>query len=138
VTLEVEYLDEEPNGLAAMIGGLIEANLEAHPERVALLRRRASIGIVAADAGVALTLHLAPGRVTVSNGITGKPQVVVRADSETLTALTSVPLRFGFPDAMTAEGRAVTRKLLNRSLKVHGLAVHPRIVSHLNRLLSVA
>jgi hypothetical protein len=137
VTVEVEYLDEEPNGLAAMIGGLIDANLQAHPERVGLMRRRASIGIVAADAGVELTLRLAPGRVTVANGITGKPQVVVRADSEALTELTSVPLRFGFPDAMTAEGRAVIQKLLKRRLKVQGMTVYPGIVSRLNRLLSV-
>jgi hypothetical protein len=138
VTVEVEYLDQEPNGLAAMIGGLIEANLAAHPERAALLQRRASVGIVAMDAGVGLTLRLAPGRVSVSNGITGKPQVVVQADSETLTELTSVPLRLGFPDAMTADGRAVTQKLLKRRLRVQGMVLHPGIVSRLNRLLSVA
>jgi hypothetical protein len=138
VTAEVQYLDEEPNGLAVMIGGLIEANLAAHPEREKLLRPRAAIGIIAADAGVALTLRLAPGRVSVGNGLSGKPQVVIRATSETLTELSSVPLRFGFPDAMTPEGRTATRKLFRGELKVKGLALHPGIVSRLNRLLSVA
>jgi hypothetical protein len=138
VTVEVQYLDEAPNGLAAMIGGLIEANLATHPEREKLLRPRAAIGIVAVDAGVALTLRLAPGRVSLGNGLSGKPQVVIRATSETLTELSSVPLRFGFPDAMTPEGRAATRKLLRGELKVKGLALHPGIVSRLNRLLSVA
>ena len=138
MTAEVQYLDEEPNGLAAMIGGLIEANLAAHPEREKLLRPRAAIGIIAADAGVALTLRLAPGRVSVGNGLSGKPQVVIRATSETLTELSSVPLRFGFPDAMTPEGRTATRKLFRGELKVKGLALHPGIVSRLNRLLSVA
>jgi hypothetical protein len=137
VTASVQYLDEEPNGLAAMIGGLIEANLAAHPERERLLRPRAAIGIVAADAGVALTLRLAPGRVSVGNGLSGKPQVVIRAASETLTELSSVPLRFGFPDAMTPEGRAATTKLIRGELKVQGFALHPGIVSRLNRLLSV-
>jgi hypothetical protein len=137
VTASVQYLDEEPNGLAAMIGGLIEANLAAHPERERLLRPRAAIGIVAADAGVALTLRLAPGRVSVGNGLSGKPQVVIRAASETLTELSSVPLRFGFPDAMTPEGRAATTKLFRGELKVQGFALHPGIVSRLNRLLSV-
>jgi hypothetical protein len=138
VTAEVQYLDQEPNGLAAMIGGLIEANLAAHPEREKLLRQRAAIGIIAADAGVALTLRLAPGRVSVGNGLSGKPQVVIRATSETLTELSSVPLRLGFPDAMTPEGRAATRKLFRGELKVKGLGLHPGIVSRLNRLLSVA
>jgi hypothetical protein len=137
VAVRVQYLDGEPNGLAAMIGGIIEGNLSAHPEREALLKP-AHVGIVAVDAGVALTLRLAPGRVTVANGLSGRPQVVIRADSETLTELTSVPLRFGFPDATTPAGRAATQKLLERRLRVHGLAFHPGIVSRLNRLLTVA
>jgi hypothetical protein len=136
VTVTVEYLDEEPNGLAAMIGGLIDGNLVAHPERRGLLKP-ATIGIVASDAGVALTLRLSLHRVTVANGIVGRPDVVVRADSETLTELSSVPLTLGFPDARTPEGREVTRKLVRRDLKVRGLVRHPRTVSRLNRLLSV-
>jgi hypothetical protein len=137
VTVQVRYLDDEPNGLATMIGALIEANLAAHPERRRLLRR-GSIGILARDADVALTLRLAPDRVSVANGLRGRPQVVIEADSETLTELTSVPLRFGFPDATKPEGRAVTQELLKRRLKVHGLTRHPGVVSRLNRLLSVA
>ncbi len=137
MTAKVEFSDREPNGIAAMIGGLIEANLAAHPERARLLRARAAIGIVATDAGVALTLRLAPGRITVGNGLSGKPQVVIRGTSETLTELSSVPLRLGFPDAMTPEGRTATRKLFLGELDVMGLWLHPGIVSRLNRLLSV-
>jgi hypothetical protein len=136
VTVAVEYLDEVPNGLAAMIGGLIEGNLAAHPERRALLRP-AAIGIAASDAGVALTLRLSPHRVIVANGIVGRPDVVIRADSETLAELSSVPLTLGFPDARTPEGREVTRKLLRRDVEVKGLVRHPGTVSRLNRLLSV-
>jgi hypothetical protein len=134
----VEYLDEEPNGIGAMLGDLIEANLAAHPDRGKLLVPPATVGIVAVDAGVALTLRLVPGRVTVGNGLSGTPQVVIRATSDTLTDLSSVPLRFGFPDAMTPEGRAATRKLLRGELRVKGLLLHPGIVSRVNRLLSVA
>jgi hypothetical protein len=136
VTASVEYSDEEPNGLAAMIGGLIEANLQANPERSSLLRG-AVVGIIATDAEVACTVRMVPGRVTVTNGLSGRPTVEVHADTETLTELTIAPLRAGFPDAMTAEGRAVTRKLLTGDLKVRGLMSHPGVVSRLNRLLSV-
>jgi hypothetical protein len=132
----VEYLDEEPNGIAVIVGGLIEANLKEHPERAALLKR-ATVGMVAPDAGVAMTLHVMPGRVIVANGLLGRPDVVVRTDSSTLTELSSTPLRFGFPDAMTSEGRQVTRKLLRGDLKVKGLLRRPGVVSRLNRLLHV-
>jgi hypothetical protein len=133
----VEYLDAEPSGLATMIGGLIEGNLAAHPDRAKLLRP-AVVGIVPTDAGVAITLRLAPRRVTVADGLLGRSQVAVEADSGTLTELSSTPLRLGFPDAMTTEGRAITQKLLRGDLRVRGLARHPGIVSRLNRLLSVA
>jgi hypothetical protein len=133
----VEFVAAEPSGLATLIGGLIEANLAAHPERSSLLRP-AVVGLMAIDAGAAITLRIAPRGVTVMDGLAGRPQVVVQADSDTLTELSSVPLRLGFPDATTAEGRAITGKLVKGELKVRGLARHPGIVSRLNRLLSVA
>ena len=133
----VQFVAADPSGLATLIGGLIEANLAAHPERSSLLRP-AVVGLVAIDAGVAITLRIAPKGVTVVDGLAGRPQVVVEADSDTLTELSSVPLRLGFPDATTAEGRAIARKLVRGELKVRGLARHPGIVSRLNRLLSVA
>ncbi len=135
--MRVEFTDSEPNGLAAMIGGLIEANLAAHPARARLLAPPAVVGIEARDAEVACTVRLSPGRVRVANGLTGRPTVVVRADTETLTDLTTAPLRLGFPDALTPAGRAVTGKLLRRNLRVRGLLRHPAVVSRLNRLLSV-
>ncbi len=132
----VEYADPEPNGLAAMIGGLIQGNLAAHPQRSSLLKP-AVVGLIAVDAHVGVTLDLAPERVRVANGLSGRADVLVKTDSETLTELSSVPLRLGFPDAMTSEGRAVSRKLLRGDLKVVGLLRHPATVSRLNRLLSV-
>jgi hypothetical protein len=135
--MNVRYLDEEPNGLAAMIGGLIEANLEQHPERHALLSRRAAFGITAPDAEVSITILLAPGGVQVANGLRGMPDVLVRADSDTLVGLSAVPLRFGQPDAMTKEGRAVVRKLFDGRLKVKGLLTRPGTLGRLNKLLSV-
>jgi hypothetical protein len=136
--VKVEYVDAEPNGLATMIGGLIEANVDANPGRARLLGPPAVVGIVARDAEVACTVRLSPDRVTVANGLTGRPAVVVRADTMTLTDLTTMPLRLGYPDALTPAGRAVSAKLVKGDLKVRGLLRHPAVVSRLNRLLSVA
>jgi hypothetical protein len=137
VTAGVKFLDEKPNGIASMIGGLIEANLVSHPERASLLKP-ATIGIVAEDAHVALTLQIEPELVTVRNGLAPRVDVMVRSDSETLTELSSTPLRLGLPDALTKGGRAVTKKLFSGTLQVQGLLRHTGMVSRLNRLLSVA
>ncbi len=136
--MRVEYGDADPNGLASMIGGLIEANLAADPSRGRLLSPQAVVGIEARDADVACTVRLSPSNVLVSNGLNGRPAVVVRADTETLIGLTTAPLRLGYPDALTAAGRAVTVRLLKRDLTVRGLLRHPVLVSRLTRLLSVA
>jgi hypothetical protein len=93
---------------------------------------------VAEDAHVALTLDISPGRVTVANGLAARTDVIVRADSETLTELSSTPLRLGFPDAFSRAGRGVTGKLFKGSLQVQGLVRHAGMVSRLNRLLSIA
>ena len=137
MSVEVAYLDPEPSGLAMMLGGLIEANLAAHPEREDLLAKPATYAIRATDVGVDVSIRLSPGRVAVRNGVVRTPNIVVETDSETLIGLSSVPLKFGLPDAMTKEGRQVNRKLLKRQLKVRGLFLHPGKLARLNKLLSV-
>ena len=133
----VEYGDPEPNGLAAMLGGLIQANLEQHPQREALLRP-AVIAITAPDAGVSVTIAIRPGQVLVRNGEPPRAHLRVRTDSETLIGLSSAPLRFGLPDAMTREGREVNKKLLSGRIKVRGMFAHLGTLSRFNRLLSVS
>jgi hypothetical protein len=135
--VNVRYWDSDPNGLASMIGGLIQGNLDAHPERAALLSSSATYAIVAPDVDVGVSIRLHEGSVTVRNGLVGKPDIVITADSDSLLGLSSVPLRFGFPDAMTKEGREVTRKLLKGELKVKGLLMRPLKLARLNKLLSV-
>jgi len=136
LTATVEYADEEPNGLAAIIGGLIEGNLQQHPEREALLKP-AVVGITAPDVGVSITLQIAPGRVGVANGLQGKPHLLVEANSDTLIELSSVPLRFGLPDNFTKDGRAVTGSLMKGRIKVRGMTRHLGRLARLNKLLSV-
>jgi hypothetical protein len=133
----VSYADDEPNGLATMLGGLIEANLEAHPDRERLLMPGVIV-VTAPDAEVSVTLSMSPGRVDVSNGVKGRPDLIVRADSDTLIDLSSVPLRFGLPDTMTKEGRAVTGKLMKGEIKVKGMYRAPGKLARLNKLLSVS
>jgi hypothetical protein len=137
VTADVVYGDDEPNGLAAMLGGIIQGNLSAHPDRERLLARRATFGIRATDIDVAVSIRLSPGRVEVRNGVVGRPDVLVQTDSDTLVGLSSVPLKLGLPDIGTRQGREVNTKLLKGQLKVKGLFLHPGKLARLNKLLSV-
>jgi len=137
--VRVEYSNPEPNGLAAMLGGLIEANLERHPDRRSLLAP-AVIELTAPDADVSVTLELSPDRVVVSNGSARgrRPHVRVRAGSNALLSLSTVPLRFGLPDPFTREGRRVLGDVLRGRIRIFGLFLHPRRLARLSKLLSVA
>jgi len=136
----VRYLDPEPSGLAAMLGGLIEGNLAAHPDRERLVTegKPATYAIVARDVDVAASIRLSPAGVAIRGGVVGRPDLLIETDSETLMSLSSVPLKFGLPDAMTKEGREINGKLLKRELRVRGLLRHPGKLARLNKLMSVS
>jgi len=132
----IRFADDEPNGLAGMLGDLIRANLERHPGRASLLRA-SSVGIRASDIGLSVTLDLEPGRVTISNGLAkGRRDLTVRSDAATLIGLTAIPLRFGLPDLSSTRGREVVRALLEKRLKIDGMLSHPVALTRLTWLLS--
>jgi hypothetical protein len=136
VTTRVVLTDAEPNGLARMLAGLLEANLARRPERAALLRPGV-VEVDAADAAVAVTVRFDEGSVRVSNGsTTPRPDVRVRASGHDLLALSAAPLRLGFPDPLRPEGRAVLRRILSRQVRVSGMVRHPVVLSRFSRLLS--
>lgn len=126
----------ETEGLGVMLAELVRANLEAHPERAKHLSRPGTVNVHATDAEVEVGLRLGDGEFRV-----GAPHAVadlsIATSSETLLSLSNVPLRFGLPDAFTPEGRRVTSMLVRGGIKVHGMARHLKLMTRLNRLLSV-
>jgi hypothetical protein len=128
----------EPSGLATMLATLIEQNLERDPARRALLDRPGAVSIVATDAEVAVTLRLGGGRVVAADGVDPAASVVIRTDSARLLALTSAPRRWGLPDVLRPEGRAVVRDLLRGDLRIRGLVAHQGLIARVTGLLAVA
>lgn len=135
--MNVTYGGDEPSGLASMVGGLIDQNLERDPSRLRLLRT-SSATITVPDAGVAITIRTGPGEVEVRDGADPDAPIAITADSERLLSLTSAPLRFGLPDVFDERGRAVLRNVLSGRVRIRGLLAHPRRLARLSSLLSVA
>jgi hypothetical protein len=134
----VTYADLDPSGLSSMIGGLIEANLRANPDRIELLLPCAVV-LTATDAEVSTSLRISRSGVEVANEPppTGV-DLGVRASSGDLIALSAMPLRFGLPDPFRREGRAIIGKLLRGRIRASGLVRHPAKLARLTRLLSVS
>ena len=135
--MSVVLVDREPSGLATMLAGLIEQNLERDPARRELLHP-VLVSIAAPDAGVSVTVRIAPERVEIADGADPTAELAITADSTALLALTSAPLRFGLPDPLRAGGRAVLRDVLARRVRIRGMLTHPRVLARVSSLLSVA
>ena len=135
--MTVTVLGPEPSGLASMVAELTEQNLSRDPDRLALLRP-AVVVLEAPDADVTVFLRIAPGEVRVGDGDVPDAHLSIRADSARLLDLTTAPLRFGLPDVLSPEGRAIVGDLLGRRVRIRGLLRHPARLARLTRLLSVA
>lgn len=133
--MTVVFGSDDPSGLAAMVGGLIEQNLVRDPARLRLLRPSIA-SITAPDAGVSITITTTPGRVEVGEGADPSASIAIIADAFLLLGLTASPLRFGLPDAFDRRGRAVLRDVLARRVRIRGKFAHPRRLARLSSLLS--
>ena len=135
--------DPHDGGLRALVQELLDANLERDPERAFLITRREAVSLVAVDAGRSVTVQLLPGAVRspgtllVHDGEDPWAEIVVSADGAGLLELAAAPLRFGFPDLATPDGRALVRRLMTGRIRVRGLLRHLGTVRRVSRLLSV-
>ncbi len=135
--MTVRFADAEPNGLADLLGRLIETNLERQPDRRTLLRPSV-VELVASDADTAATVVLSVGGVEISNAPGERtPDLRVVAGADDLLELSTTPLRFGFPDILDARGRSILRRIARRDVRVSGMVRHPIRLSRFTRLLSV-
>ena len=134
----VRLVGAEPSGLAEMVAGLIDQQLARDPTRARLLAHpRTVIVLVVPDAGVEVTVRLAPASVEVRDGDAPDAHLVVTAPSDRLLALAAAPLRGGLPDVLEPDGRDVLADVLSGRVRVRGLVRHPVRLARFTSLLSV-
>ncbi|MDP9405274.1 MAG: hypothetical protein M3O86_01545 [Actinomycetota bacterium] len=132
-------VEGEPNGLAEMIAGLVEANVAADAGKARLLESlRGAAQLDVRDADVTIGLKFVPGTLTVTSVAVPGADVRITADAATVMALSTVPLRYGLPDVATPEGRAVVGKLATGQLRVAGLPLGLPLLRAVTTLLNVA
>jgi hypothetical protein len=132
----VELVGPSPSGLAEMLARLLEQHLARDPTRAAHLVRSVVV-LEVPDAGVAITVRLAPTGVRVVDGTAPDAHLRVRADSDRLVALAAVPLRYGMPDPTRAAGRSALVDVALGRVRVEGVFRHPVRLARFMSLLSV-
>ena len=128
----------QENGLANMVAELLRANVESSPYKSAVFSRmKASVGLMATDAEVGVTLAFDRGSCVVHDGLLAGAAVSVTADSESIIELSNVRLVAGLPFYFDRAGRSVLRKVLGRTIRIRGLLRHPVTLTRLGIVLSV-
>jgi hypothetical protein len=135
----VEYASREPSAFAGMLGGLIEANVRAHPDKKkdfdALVAR---VGIWVTDIDEGVTLVFEAGRLTVHNGLEPQRTITIRADAETVMSLSNLKIGpLGLPVYYDEVGRGVALKLLRRRLRIDRLLTNIATLNRVTRIFSV-
>lgn len=133
---EVVLADPEAAGLDSMLAGLLQSAI-TDPAKAAILDRMAgAIELTVPDADVVVGLVFAGGRCEVRSGPLAHAQVRMSVPSEQVMSLSTIPLLLGMPSVRTPEGRAFTRDVLTRRIRIRGLR-HVGLITALNRLLSL-
>ena len=135
----VEYADQEPSAFSSMLGGLIEANVKGRVEKQADFEKLvARVGIFVTDIDEAVTLDFQGGKLVVHNGLEPRRTITIRADADTVMALSNLRIGpLGLPIYVDEVGRGVAMKLLRGSLKIEGLLPNLRTLNAVTRIFSV-
>jgi len=136
----------EENGLALMLADLVRQNLDSKPHKKGDFDALdGAVSIVADDADVALTLRFDGGRLTIHDGIVGIPDVTIRGDSDTILALSNMPLATSLglpiPNPRDKEAVRVVKDIVaamrGGKFHVYGMALNLPLVMRLTRVMSV-
>lgn len=128
----------EDAGLPVMIADIIKGNIVAKPERQNDFNAlKGNIYMRTHDADVDMTMIFDQGKLTVSSGRVGIPQISISTDSVTLLDLANISIKFGLPFYFDAIGMAILKKLLlTGELKIKGLFTHPVMLTRFTKLMS--
>src|SRR5437879_10410684 len=92
-TNPVEYADAEPSAFAAMLGGLIEANVNSRADRKkdfdSLVAR---VGIWVTDIDEGVTLDFRKGSLVVYNGLQAKRDLTIRPQAGPVMNLSTLKI----------------------------------------------
>jgi hypothetical protein len=136
--VELVVTSPEAPALGQMIAELVRSNIASDPARAQLVHGVAGrINIKATDAESEIGMLFTGTSLRIGPALPS-PDLEVICDSATLMELANVRLRFGRPDPMTPEGRAILVKMMHKQLVVRGMMGHPKLLTRLQKLFTVS
>ncbi|MGC9325167.1 MAG: hypothetical protein ACP5G0_10525 [Desulfomonilia bacterium] len=121
-----------------VIEELLASNLEQNPHKMRTFQK--IFGVVAIDLPdieARVTLIFSGGKMKIVPGIVGKPDLIIRTDSDKVIGLNSISIKFGLPYYFDEAGLTVLKQLASGELKIQGMLFHPIILTRLTKIMSV-
>jgi hypothetical protein len=133
---------DDANGVANILGTLLQQNFENYPERVRIARHLVRpVAVYSSDTNTSATIFFGHDRAVIRNGLMGKPAVVVMATVDQILDVAQlkmvggglVPLGF-----FTKRGGHVLADIARHRLVVKGLLTHTLSSLRFIALVSIA
>jgi hypothetical protein len=135
------YDDAEANGIAHVVGDLLNQNLEQYRSRVTVAHRMSRpVTILSTDTDSACTIVFGRDGAVVYNDVVGRPSVTVKATVDQILNLSQLRMKAGglLPVGFFSTlGGRVLFEILRRKLVVKGLLSHPITALRTIALVSV-
>jgi hypothetical protein len=133
---EVVLADPENGGLDAMLAALLSSAVERPDKAKVLDAMNGTVTIAVPDAEVEVGLRFSGGVCRVHPTAIPGSKVRIEMPSDTLMGFSMIPLMAGMPSVLTPAGRAFTKQVLTRQVKITGWS-HLKLITQLNTLLSL-
>lgn len=123
-------LGDEPNGVAFVLGALLDENFTNFPQRASIARRvKRPIAVNSVDTDEITTATFGESSMSLHNGVYGKPTVTVKATVDQITEVSQLKMKAGglLPVGLlfSKRGMKVLGQILTHKLVVKGLIKHP-------------
>lgn len=121
-----------------VLSELLESNLKQNPHKLKTFQSlRSVVAIDLADIEATVTVIFMGGKATIEKGIVGRPELIIRTDSDKVIGLNAINIKFGLPYYFDEPGMTVLKQLLSGELKVEGMISHPIKLTKLTKIMSV-
>ncbi len=125
-------------GLPVMLADLIRQNIEKRPDKIKPFESlEAKVLIEIPDIQISAGLEFHRGKLTVSRGLSGKPDLHILTNSATILDLSLLKIKLGLPYFFDKNGFKILKKILSREIVINGLLRNFSALINLTKVISI-
>jgi len=128
----------EDTGLALLLKDLLTQNLDQNPHKIRdFIKLDIGIGLLISDADLELTMDFVSGILNLYPGIREGCGIIIKAEADTVMALSNIKIKLGMPYYFDAAGMEIVKAMGTGRLKIKGMLSHFPSLIRLSRVMSV-